>query len=85
MANPTKGASQLADSSGDPMIGEAQAKVADYVVTWTTNAPTASSTQTIADGTIPTVAELGQAVANIEAKLVAILDVLEAHGLMKDA
>jgi hypothetical protein len=31
------------------------------------------------------VAELGQAVANIEAKLVEILDVIEAHGLMKDA
>lgn len=85
MANPNKANSQLSDKSGDPMIGEAQALVADYVVTWTANTPTASSTQTIADGTVPTVAELGQAVANIEAKLVEILDVIEAHGLMKDA
>ena len=85
MANPTKQNSQLSDASGDPMIGEVQTKVADYVVTWSSNPPTASSTQTIANGTVPTVAELGQAVANIEAKLVAILDVIEAHGLMKDA
>jgi hypothetical protein len=67
------------------LIGDAQTLVADYVVTWSSNTPTASSTQTIADGTVPTVAELGQAVANIEAKLVEILDVIEAHGLMKDA
>jgi hypothetical protein len=85
MANPNKADSQLADKSGDPLIGEAQTLVADYVVTWSSNTPTASSTQTIADGTVPTVAELGQAVANIEAKLVEILDVIEAHGLMKDA
>jgi hypothetical protein len=85
MANPTKQDSQLADGSGAPLIGDAQTLVADYVVTWSSNTPTASSTQTIADGTVPTVAELGQAVANIEAKLVEILDVIEAHGLMKDA
>lgn len=35
------------------------------VVTWSANEPTASATQTIADGTTPTVAELGQAVANL--------------------
>ena len=85
MANPNKANAQLSDKSGDPMIGEAQTLVADYVVTWSANTPTAGDTQTIADGTVPTVAELGQAVANIEAKLVEILDVIEAHGLMKDA
>ncbi len=35
-------------------------------VTFTANAPTPSATQTIADGTVPTVAELGQWVANQE-------------------
>ena len=35
-------------------------------VTFTSNAPTPSATQTIADGTVPTVAELGQWVANQE-------------------
>lgn len=39
------------------------------IVTWTTNEPTASATQTIANGTVPTVAELGQAVANLVANI----------------
>jgi hypothetical protein len=37
------------------------------VITWTANEPTAALTQTIADGTTPTVAELGQAVKNLNA------------------
>ncbi len=40
---------------------------APLVVTWTSNEPTASLTQTIADGTVPTVAELGQYAANNQA------------------
>lgn len=36
-------------------------------ITWTANEPTASTTQTIADGDVPTVAELGQSVANLTA------------------
>ena len=35
------------------------------VITWTSNEPTAGVTQTIANGTVPTVAELGQAVKNL--------------------
>jgi hypothetical protein len=35
-------------------------------VTFTANAPTPAATQTIADGDVPTVAELGQWVANQE-------------------
>jgi hypothetical protein len=38
-------------------------------ITWTANEPTAGITQTIADGDVPTVAELGQYVANINAQL----------------
>jgi hypothetical protein len=34
------------------------------VITWTSNEPTAGVAQTIANGTIPTVAELGQYAAN---------------------
>ena len=53
-------------------------KVADptaeaIVITWSANEPTAAVTQTIADGTVPTVAELGQYVANINAQLVKVL------------
>lgn len=85
MANPNKFNAQLADASDNALIGAQQTLVADYDITWTANEPTAASTQTIADGDVPTVAELGQAVANIAAKMNAMLDVLEAHGLMADA
>lgn len=64
------------------VLGAQAAAIADYDVTFTANAPTASSTQTIADGTVPTVAELGQAVANIEAKINAILAMLRTHGVL---
>jgi hypothetical protein len=39
---------------------------APLVITWSSNAPTPALTQTIANGTVPTVAELGQSVANFE-------------------
>lgn len=42
-------------------------------ITWTANEPTAAATQTIADGDVPTVAELGQYVANNEAQMALIL------------
>jgi len=40
---------------------------AALVITWTANEPTAGNAATISNGTIPTVAELGQAVANLTA------------------
>ena len=42
-------------------------------ITWSSNEPTASATQTIADGTVPTVAELGQYVANNEAQMALVV------------
>ncbi len=42
-------------------------------ITWTANEPTASTTQTIADGDTPTVAETGQYIANNEAQIALIL------------
>lgn len=39
------------------------------VITWTSNEPTASSTQTIADGTSLTATEIGQAVKNLNSQL----------------
>jgi hypothetical protein len=44
------------------------------VITWSSNKPTAAATQTIANGTVPTVAELGQSVANFAA----IIDQIKA-------
>jgi hypothetical protein len=40
------------------------ATAVSLVMTWSSNEPAAASTQTISNGTIPTVAELGQFVAN---------------------
>ena len=88
MANPKKGVSQLADSSNRPMIADAQTLIADQALAYTTDDPglTAASTTTIADGdgTLVT-AEVLQGFTDLSAKINAILDVLEAHGLMKDA
>jgi len=87
MANPKPQDSQLADSAQNPMIGSAQTLIADLSITYTTDDPglTAGAALTVADGDTPTVAELLQGVHNINAKVNAILDILEAHGLMKDA
>ena len=88
MANPKPQDAQLADTSQNPMIGEAQTLIADLAITYTTDDPglTAANTLTIADGDATVaVAEFLQAVTDIHAKINAILDVLEAHGLMKDA
>lgn len=60
--------------AGDSVLGGQGSAVADaaaatavpVVVTFTANTPAPAATQTIADGTVPTVAELGQSVANQE-------------------
>ena len=88
MANPNKQDSQLADASNNPMIGAQQTLIADHAIAYTTDDPglTAANTTTFADGdgTLVT-AEVLQAVTDLSAKINAILDVLEAHGLMADA
>lgn len=55
--------------AADPWIPVTNGEDGELTITWTANEPTAGDTQTIADGSVPTVAELGQAVANIVAKL----------------
>lgn len=55
--------------SNEPIVQTAAVPV---VVTFTANAPTPAAAQTIADGTIPTVAELGQWVANAEVVMAAL-------------
>lgn len=72
MANPRKSDSQLADRTGRPMIGAAQALIADQATTAATQtSPWGFASQAQADA--------------LATKINAILDVLEAHGLMKDA
>lgn len=62
--------------NGVPILGSAATPISDYVITWTSNEPTAGDASTIADGDVPTVAELGQAVADLTAKVNAILAAL---------
>lgn len=51
-------------------IEAATAQTTDgLAITFTANEPTASSTQTVADGDVPTVAETGQFMANVEAQI----------------
>lgn len=53
------------------------------VLTWSANEPTASAAQTIADGTVPTVAELGQWVRNQEAVMSQIqADLVELRSIL---
>jgi len=88
MANPPKGEALLSDASGDPLLADAQTLIADLTMTFTTDDPgqSAADTVVIADGDATVaVAEFTQAILNLNTKINAILDVLEAHGLMKDA
>ena len=85
MANPSKQNAVLSDSQGLPLLGDQQSNIPTYDITWTANEPTAGSTITIADGDVPTVAELGQVTADLTAKLNLILASLEAHGLNADS
>jgi hypothetical protein len=72
MANPKKQDAQLADRYGRPMIADAQTLVADAEVAHDLNA-TFSDT------------EVEAALDALGTKINAILDILEAHGQMKDA
>lgn len=73
MANPKPGDSQLADSSDNAMIGEQQALVAD------------AAFSDLSTSDMYTDAAVNAIFAEVETKINAILDVLEAHGLMADA
>ena len=88
MANPQKGDALFADATGDPLLADAQTLLADLSIVYTTDDPgqSAADALTIADGDATVaVAEFTQFVLNSTTKINAILDVLEAHGLMKDA
>jgi hypothetical protein len=50
-------------------VADATVTADGLTVTWTTNEPTASTSQTIADGSSPTASETGQAIANLVAEV----------------
>jgi hypothetical protein len=61
------------------------ATVDPLVITWTANEPTASAAQTIANGTVPTVAELGQFAANqIAVNDALVADIAELRSKFND-
>jgi hypothetical protein len=72
MANPKKTDALVSDRTGHPMLGTAQTLVADAVVAHALNS-TFSDTEAEA------------ALNALGVKINAIFDILEAHGLMKDA
>jgi hypothetical protein len=82
MANPKKGDALMADANGAPLLGEAQTLVADCVDALDGATLTGSTLTTSAT---PTVDELEACVGVLGGKVNAILAILEAHGLMKDA
>jgi hypothetical protein len=47
--------------------------VTGLTITWTSNEPTASTAQTIANGSAVTSTETGQAIANLNARLAAVI------------
>ncbi len=76
MANPAKSEALLADKNGRPLLGVAQANIADALLTY------------VDDGTandLDTDAKRIAAMLATNTIINSILDVLEAHGLMKDA
>lgn len=83
MANPNKEDCMLSDENGKPLLSTRQALVADIVVTYTAgSAPAASGALTIANSATPTVVELLDFCEELNAKVKALADILEAHGLM---
>jgi len=89
MANPNKHNTQLADASGDGMIADRQALISDPGAI--TNITAAATGQAVAvlseaatdlDDAYASLALLEDEVTAMRVTVVAILDLLEAHGLM---
>ena len=56
--------------------------IADYTITWSSNEPTAGSAATISDGDLVAGTEIGQAIADLTAKLNVALAALRTAGLI---
>ena len=72
MANPTASVSMMADENSNGLITNQQANVADAVVAHDVNATFS-------------VTEVEAALDALGTKINAVLDILEAHGLMADS
>jgi len=76
LSNPKKSISQLADASGNPIIGAQQTTIAEL-----TDSTTGTAGDTVDDATT----SVKDDIASLAAKINAILQVLAAHGLIADA
>lgn len=77
MANPIREKGLVADKNGKPMLATQQALVADAAVT-----ATLTGVDTGTDMTSAQAATIVTDLTNHTTKINAILDILEAHGLM---
>jgi len=64
------------------VLASQPAAIADYAITWSSNEPTAGSTATITDGSSPSVAETGQAIADLTAKVNLLTAALRTAGII---
>lgn len=81
LANPKKGECLLADASGDPLLADAQDTIVEI-----TDGSLGTASDAIAEITASYVeATMANSLATLAAKVNAILVVLAAHGLIKDA
>lgn len=76
------GTGKVSLDGAEVVLGAQQTNIPSYDITWTANKPTAGNTATIANGATPTVAESGQAIADLTAKVNALISALKAHGLL---
>ena len=80
MANPSKQASILSDGTDNPMITAQQSNVADAAVT-----ATLTGVDTGTDMTAAQAATIVTDLTTMATKINALLDIVEAHGLMADS
>ena len=80
MANPSNEKGLIADKASNPILSDRQALVADAAVT-----ATLTGVDTGTDMTTAQAATIVTDLTDHTTKINAILDILEAHGLMADA
>lgn len=77
--------SEINDAQAQKIAADAASAIADYTITWSANAPTPGSANTIDDGaTVGDDNEGGQAIADLTAKLNLILAALRTHGIIAE-
>lgn len=75
---------RIADGGSITNAGTQATHLADVAITWSSNDPsiTPNDAVTIANGTVPTVAELQEFCVELNAKVSAIIDALEGAGIL---